>query len=168
MYDTTADSAEPANPTSTFPDDDLRRLLTHLIRAVGMLEPNPAPHEHAGVRVSISEVFALGELAESGSMSQHELGVRLGLEKSTVSRLAAGMQERGWLSREREPENRRLYRLSLTPKGRDVADRVGNEFRVHHAGLLAQLSTAEREGLAIGLTGLIRALESHERHHQHR
>ena len=70
----------------------------------------------------MSEVFALGELAEASSLSQRDLGVRLGLEKSAVSRLAAGMEERGWLSREREPANRRLYRLSLTEQGREGGD----------------------------------------------
>ena len=150
--------------SSTFPDDELRRLLQHLIRVGGMLEPNPAPHEHAGVRVSMSEVFALGELSEGISLSQHELGARLGLEKSTVSRLAAGMEQRGWISREREPANRRLYRLSLTDEGRDVARRVGDDLRAHHAGLLEQLTQAEREGLAVGLAALVRVLEAHERH----
>jgi DNA-binding MarR family transcriptional regulator len=148
-------------PSSTFPDDELRRLLKHLIRFGGMLEPNPAPHEHAGIRVSTSEVFALGELAQVASLSQQELGLRLGLEKSTVSRLAAGMEGRGWLQREREPANRRLYRLSLTAEGRDVARRVGDDLRVHHANLLDQLTPAEREGLSIGLAGLIRTLEAH-------
>ena len=42
----------------------------------------------------MSEVFALGELSEEGALSQQDLAGRLGLEKSTVSRLAAGM-ERG-------------------------------------------------------------------------
>jgi DNA-binding MarR family transcriptional regulator len=160
LYDATVNSSA----SSTFPDDELRRLLQHLIRVGGMLEPNPAPHEHGGVRVSMSEAFALGELAEAGSLSQHDLGVRLGLEKSTVSRLAAGMQERGWLSREREPANRRLYRLNLTDQGREVADRVGEDLRLHHAGLLAQLTGAEREALAVGLAGLVRVLAAHEAH----
>jgi DNA-binding IclR family transcriptional regulator len=35
--------------------------------------------------------MALGELAEVEGMSQHELTALLGLEKSTVSRLVAGL-----------------------------------------------------------------------------
>jgi DNA-binding MarR family transcriptional regulator len=160
LYDATANSPETSG---AFPDDELRRLLQHLVRAAGLLEPNPAGHEHGGVPVSTSEVFALAELAESESLSQQELGARLGLEKSTVSRLAAGMQARGWLCREREPSNRRFYRLSLTATGQDVARRVGDDLRVHHAQLLARLTPAERQGLAIGLTGLIRAMHNHLR-----
>lgn len=147
MYDTT--------PGSAFPDDDLRRLLRQLVRVSGLLEP----HDHAGVRASASEVYALGELIEAGTLSQQELAERLGLEKSTVSRLAAGMQSRGWLSRERDPQNRRVYRLSLTDQGQAAARRVGEYFHGRHADLLAELTPAERRGLMLGLAGLVRAAE---------
>ena len=110
----------------------------------------------------MSEVFALGELSEEGALSQQDLASRLGLEKSTVSRLAAGMEGRGWLSREREATNRRYYRLRLTAEGQDVARRVGQDLRDHHAHLLDLLTPQERQALATGLTGLVRAMESHD------
>ena len=152
MYDTTEKAA-----SGPFPDDQLRRLLQQLAHAGGLLEV----HDHGGVRVSVSEVFALGELSEAGTLSQRELAVRLGLEKSTVSRLAGSMERRGWLARERDPANRRLYRLRLTAKGRAVATRVGEDLRARHAALFAALTPAERAGLALGLAGLIRAFHSH-------
>ncbi len=152
MYDTTESHAAGA-----FPDDQLRRLLQQLAQAGGLLEV----HDHGGLRVSVSEVFALGELSEAGTLSQRDLANRLGLEKSTVSRLAAGMERRGWLARERDPANRRLYRLRLTTKGRAAATRVGQDLHARHAALFAALTPAERAGLALGLTGLIRAFQDH-------
>jgi DNA-binding MarR family transcriptional regulator len=154
LYDTTDNHT--AGP---FPDDQLRRLLQQLAQAGGLLEV----HDHGGIRVSVSEVFALGELSEAGTLSQRDLAVRLGLEKSTVSRLAAGMERRGWLARERDPANRRLYRLRLTPKGRAAATTVGEDLHARHAALFAALTPDERAGLAIGLEGLIRAFHHH--HH---
>ena len=150
--------------SSGFPDDELRRLLSHLVRAAGLLEPEPEPHEHAGVRVSTSEVFALGELVEAGSLSQQELADRLGLEKSTVSRLAAGLEQRGWLTRQRDAANRRFYRLHLTAEGLDVARRVGEELRAHHSRLLSHLTPVERHALTVGLNGLIRVMHEHVGH----
>ena len=92
------------------------------------------------------------------------LGQLLGLEKSTVSRLAAGLQRRGWVGRERDPANRRFYQLQLTPEGRAVADRIGQELRTHHEQLLGALTPDEREALTIGLAGLARALATqHQR-----
>jgi DNA-binding MarR family transcriptional regulator len=152
LYDTTDSQA-----TGLFPGDGLQRLLQQLARAGGLLEA----HDHGGVRVSVSEVFALGELSEARALSQQDLAARLGLEKSTVSRLAAGMERRGWLVRERDPTNRRLYRLRLTASGHQAAKRVGDDLRARHAALFAALTPAERGGLAIGLEGLIRALHDH-------
>jgi DNA-binding MarR family transcriptional regulator len=164
LYDTTGN---PPVASAVFPDDELRSLLQRLVRLVRLLEPDRPAHDHGGVSVTTSEVFALGELTEAGSLSQLELGARLGLEKSTVSRLAAAMQDRGWLARDREPGNRRLYRLSLTALGKDAARRVGDDLRVQHGRLLATLSPAERQGLAVGLAGLFRAMEEHGRSHHH-
>jgi DNA-binding MarR family transcriptional regulator len=139
-----------------FPVDDLRRALRRLVRLGSLLEP----HQHAGLHVSLSEMMALGELADVESMSQQDLGQLLGLEKSTVSRLAAGLQRRGWVRRERDPSNRRFYKLQLTPEGRTVADRIGQDLRAHHEQLLGALTPDERDALTIGLAGLARALAS--------
>jgi DNA-binding MarR family transcriptional regulator len=149
LYDTTGFAAS---------DDHLRQLLRRLVRLSGLLEP----HDHAGVRASASEVFALGELSEAGTLSQQELAERLGLEKSTVSRLVAGMERRGWLSRLRDPANRRVYRLNLTGEGEAAAHHVAEFFRSRHAHLLGSLTPAERRGLMLGLTGLARVAAAFE------
>ena len=151
MYNTTHDGNAGA-----FPDDWLRRLLRALVRAGGLLEA----HHHAGTRLSLSEIFALAELADGDALSQQELADRLGLEKSTMSRLAAGLERREWLSRERDPVNRRFYRLRLTAQGKDIANRIGQHFRTYHAALFEALTPTERAGLETGLPGLIRAIES--------
>ena len=140
-----------------FPDDELRRGLQQLIRLSRILEP----HSGVGTRASLSEVMALGELTEVEAMSQHELARLLGLEKSTVSRLVAGLVDRGWVSRERNQDNRRLYRLQLTHDGQAAARQIGKELHAHHTQLLSGLTPAERQGLAIGLAGIARVLKNH-------
>ncbi|MGH3738258.1 MAG: MarR family winged helix-turn-helix transcriptional regulator [Micromonosporaceae bacterium] len=151
MYETTVGE-------TAFPDDWLHRLLRGLVRAGGLLEL----HHHG---LSLSETFALGELSEAGTLSQQELADRLGLEKSTVSRLAAGLERREWLIRERDPANRRYYRLRLTALGREAARRVGGHFHAVHARMFAALTPAERAGLRRGLGGLIRFLEAERSRH---
>lgn len=160
--------------STTFPADDLRRFIQQIVRSSGFLESVQRPHEHAGIRLSVSETFALGELVEAGAMSQQELAARLGLEKSTVSRLAAGMVDRGWLSRERDTDDRRLYRLQLTAAGLDVAERVGADLSEHHGRLLGRLSPDERHALGVGLGALVRELDAghggyggHDHHDHH-
>jgi DNA-binding MarR family transcriptional regulator len=144
---------------SVFPADELRQGLQQLIRLSRILEP----HSGAGTHASMSEVMALGELADVEAMSQHELARRLGLEKSTVSRLVAGLVDRGWVSRQRNPDNRRLYRLQLTHDGQTAAKQIGKQLRAQHTQLLSGLTQAERQGLAIGLAGIARVLKNHHR-----
>jgi DNA-binding MarR family transcriptional regulator len=148
--------------SGSFPDDDLRHVVRRFVRLGGLLEP----HDHDGLQASLSEVMALGELVEVEAMSQQELAALLGLEKSTVSRLAAGMEKRGWLARDRDPANRRYYRLRLTPDGRAAAVRVGEHLRSHHQRLLGGLTAAERDGLAIGLAGLARVMDAQHSGHE--
>ena len=137
--------------------ETLVRGLRKVVRLSGVLEP----HEHAGVVVTVSDIVALDELARSGPVTQGELAERLGLEKSTVSRLAAALEERGWLGRERDAVNRRYLRLALTPEGRDVAARILAELAERHERLLGAMSAADRQALLQGLAALGRVVDAH-------
>lgn len=150
MHDTTLDR-------DPFPDDGLRQILGRLARYGGLFEP----HDHGGVRISFSEILALGELAKGGALTQQELGDALGLEKSTVSRLASGLESRGWVARERDPGNRRYVRIRLTGTGRETAEVMGAHLRERHDELLAALTPEERRALLVGLSALVRVLDEH-------
>lgn len=113
--------------------------------------------------MSVSEMMALNEVAAATMLSQHELGERLALEKSTVSRLTGGLERRGWLTRGRDPANRRFSRLRLTEDGQAAAARIARDLHHRHHALLSMLTLDEQEALLRGLTALARVLESHER-----
>jgi len=108
--------------------------------------------------VSASEARALIELVAARGIAQGELGQLLGLEKSTVSRLAAGLERKGWLRRGRDEGNQRYVRLYLTPAGRAIAEQVWRAWQSRQARIVAGLSDEERSGLAAGLRGLVRGL----------
>jgi DNA-binding MarR family transcriptional regulator len=150
-------------------DADLERLLAQLLRAVnaaGVGSPRgswPAGQEDTGAvsalpQVSVSEARALTELLEAKGIAQGQLAALLGLEKSTVSRLAAGLERKGWVRRGRDGENQRYVRLYLTPAGRAVAALVWQAWQSRQARIIASLSEEERAGLVAGLRGLLRGL----------
>jgi DNA-binding MarR family transcriptional regulator len=112
----------------------------------------------AAAPLSGSEARALIELLAARGIAQGELAGLLGLEKSTVSRLAAGLERKGWIRRGRDEGNQRYVRLYLTAEGGVVATRVWNAWRSRQDRILAALSAEERAGLAAGLRGLVRAL----------
>ncbi|HEY1620627.1 MAG TPA: MarR family winged helix-turn-helix transcriptional regulator [Streptosporangiaceae bacterium] len=108
--------------------------------------------------VSPSEARALIELVSARGIAQGELAGLLGLEKSTVSRLAAGLERKGWIRRGRDEENQRYVRLYLTPEGRAIAGRVWGAWQSRQARIIGALSAEERVGLSAGLRGLVRGL----------
>jgi DNA-binding MarR family transcriptional regulator len=157
-------------PDHTGPDDtELARLLTQLLRAVSPGEARNgsaagSPSVAAGPAAtglpqpSESEARALIELVKARGIAQGELGSLLGLEKSTVSRLAASLERKGWIRRGRDVGNQRYVRLYLTPEGAAVADRLWDAWHSRQTRILAALSDEERDGLSRGLRGLVRGL----------
>jgi DNA-binding MarR family transcriptional regulator len=145
---------------------ELGHLLTQLIR---MLSPalsagdTGAPPAGALPAVSASEARALIELASARGIAQGELAGLLGLDKSTVSRLAAGLERKGWIRRGRDEGNQRYVRLYLTPEGGEVAGRVWQAWQSRQARILDKLSADERAGLIAGLGGLVRGLAAEGR-----
>jgi DNA-binding MarR family transcriptional regulator len=108
--------------------------------------------------VSASEARALIELVAARGIAQGQLATLLGLEKSTVSRLASGLERKGWIRRGRDEDNQRYIRLYLTPEGRLIAARVWRAWQSRQARIIASLSAEERAGLSAGLRGLVRGL----------
>lgn len=164
-------------------DSELVELLTQLLRVVSPEGTGPGgpaggnghpaaggPDTSAGQPsaesaaqpplpvLSTSEARALIELVAARGISQGQLGTLLGLEKSTVSRLATGLERKGWIERGRDEANQRYIRLYLTPEGSRVAATVWQAWQSRQARILSGLSGREREGLAAGLRGLIREL----------
>lgn len=124
----------------------------------GLAGPPPAATDGMAGPVSASEARALIELVSARGIAQGELAGLLGLDKSTISRLAAGLERKGWVRRGRDETNQRYVRLYLTPAGGEAASRVWQAWQARQARVMASLSADERAGLAAGLRGLIRGL----------
>lgn len=152
-------------PNVPLPDAELDRLLHTLLRMVSAdaAADGVTPAALAGLsttnaipELSSSEARALIELGTAHGIAQGELAGLLGLQKSTVSRLAAGLEHKGWIRRGRDPGDQRYVRLYLTAEGSVVARQVWQLWESRHARILAGLSAEERAGLASGLRGLAR------------
>ena len=137
--------------------EPLHGLLMELVQASGLLQPELGNGDHA---VSLSELFAIHELDADGPLAQRDLTERLRLDKSTVSRLVAGLVRKGYIARERDPANRRLDRLHVTDAGRVAHREIREAFHARHLEVLAAMTETERTALVTGLTGLLRALRA--------
>lgn len=132
----------------------LDQAMAQLFRLRGMLDPSPAT---SGLGVSVSEAMALARLAE-GPTSQQRLAIHLALEKSTVSRLVDAMVAKGWVSKAKDPDNRRFQIVKLTPAGSAEAAAVTDAIRRRRARILSALTPEERRAVAVALPALVRAI----------
>jgi len=133
---------------------DLEDRLVAFVRAFGLHHPERTP---CCEQLSVSQAHALSEL-EAHPLTQAELARRLVLERSSVSRLADTMADRGWLVRERNPHDQRAVQLVLTPAGRKAAARVAGARRARMATLLDAVPAEERETVMHALDVLTRSL----------
>ncbi len=101
--------------------------------------------------------LALHALDTDPPLSQQELAARLRLEKSSVSRLVADLERRGLLQRQRDEDNRRVYRLRLTAEGRAAHVELGGGVSPATTTGAAALTAVERDALIVGLSAFLRA-----------
>ena len=155
MYCTTVGESVAADPYEV-----LDAAMMRFLGMRGVLDPAQAVPDFGA---SMSEAMALRHLTE-GPLTQQQLGSRLGLEKSTVSRLVDAMVGKDWVDKARDPTNRRYQRVRLTPAGRRAAARTAKAVRRRHQRWFDALTAEEREALSIGLGALVRAMaeDSHD------
>lgn len=89
-------------------------------------------HRRVGIRASRQRVLKL--LLEHGALTQRELRERLGIQAGSFSELAARMEKRGLIKRERDVKDKRRIVLRLTEDGEIAAgqsEEIGDEELFH-------------------------------------
>jgi MarR family transcriptional regulator, organic hydroperoxide resistance regulator len=104
--------------------------------------------------------FVLRRLWRQDGLSPGEIAKQLGLATPTVTRAANRMEAAGLLRREPHPTDRRLVRLYLTDRARDLEKIIDAEMHQVTERALAGLSPAERGNLVRALARMHRNLSA--------
>lgn len=107
-------------------------LFAEQMRTVDLTPP------HAGILRAIA--------AEPGR-SQQALSAQLGLLPSRVVAYVDELEDRGYVERRRNPDDRRLHALHLTASGTKLMSRIGELARQHERTLTAGLDPRQRDTL---------------------
>lgn len=97
--------------------------------------------------LTISQLSALGQLAQAGAMAPGELAEAEHVQPPSMSRTVAALEARGLVVRTAHPTDGRQVRLSVSPEGSAL---LAENRRVREAWLsrrLAALTAAERATL---------------------
>jgi len=110
----------------------LSEALSELIRVVQFRDRDRA----CCYDISVSQCYALKGVVDAGALTINDLAGHLYLDKSTASRIANGLVERGLLARARDAEDGRVVKLVATPEGQDVCGKIEADLTFEYAELL--------------------------------
>lgn len=149
------------------------RITTKTISAKGVTGGDPSPHglwycnwriwmearrllEQALAPLGIgAKDFWLLVIAGAGNVSQHEMAERLGLDPSSLVAVIDGMERRGLLQRQRNPNDRRVQWVQRTEEGHRLYALALPLARDAEAQQLAPLSAADRRQLVAAMQKLV-------------
>jgi MarR family 2-MHQ and catechol resistance regulon transcriptional repressor len=122
---------------------DLSRALSDLIRVVQFRDRDRACcHD-----VSVSQCYALKAVVERGPLTVNDLAAELYLDKSTASRVANGLEEKGYVARERDARDGRVIRLVATAAGTTLHGRIEEDLAREYADLLSDFDPEVRAAM---------------------
>ena len=119
----------------------LQRVLTDLIRVYQFRDRDAI----CCYDISMGQSHGLERLAERGAMTLNDFAASLFLEKSSASRLADGLEKKGYLRRKPMVDDARYVQVELTKRGRLLHDRIERDLLEERALVLADLTSEERK-----------------------
>jgi DNA-binding MarR family transcriptional regulator len=112
----------------TISNDPGYQLTAALLRAAdALLRGSQKLFRPHGLTAAQFNVLNLIAGSESG-MSQRELSDKLVVDRSNVTGLLDRMEKAGWVRREDDPDDRRIYRISLSITGRKLWEKVNPQY----------------------------------------
>jgi DNA-binding MarR family transcriptional regulator len=99
---------------------------------------------HTAHNLSPRQFHVLGLLHDRGALTQRELGTLMDVDPSILVTLLNPLEAARYLSRERDPGDRRRHVVTLTRLGRQKLDRAAQAQRDAEDELFTGLTDAER------------------------
>ena len=121
----------------------LSQALSDLIRVVQFRDRDRA----CCYDLSVSQCYALKAADDGGPITVNDLAAQLYLDKSTASRLANGLEDKGYLARERDPEDGRVVRLAATDAGHALCCQIEDDLALEYAELLSDFDPEIRAAI---------------------
>lgn len=121
----------------------LQRALTDLVRAYQFRDRDAI----CCYDVSPGQSHALERIAIAGPMTMNEFAAALFLEKSSASRLADGLERKGYLLRHPHPDDGRFVQLTLTKRGWALFEKIESDLIAERKDVLGGLGPEERRAV---------------------
>ena len=119
--------------------------------------------QEAGAELSPTQTAALATIDRHGPLTPSELASRERIQRPTVTRLIARLEEDGLVQRTRDPQDRRSSLVALAPAGRELLARGRTRKDAYLSRRLRELDGDDRATLERAAGILERLLEEEGR-----
>jgi DNA-binding MarR family transcriptional regulator len=141
--------------TPDYQHDLVRRIIEtnrEIMRSAVMAHP-----EIMDLDLTMPQLKVIMLLHVAGDLRAGAVAERLGVHISTASGLLDRLAAARLIRRVEDPDDRRLVISRLTPRGRDIVERIQGSAHECMEQRLRSLTNDELEALATGLSALLRA-----------
>ena len=103
---------------------------------------------YAELELNLTQASLLAYVFERGPLRQTQLAKGLGVGRAAAGTIIDGLERRGLVERCADPDDRRAWLVSVTPRGKDLVGPINAIDREVRAALRLDISRAERQQLA--------------------
>jgi MarR family transcriptional regulator, 2-MHQ and catechol-resistance regulon repressor len=146
------DDLDAMQPTLDRDAAEFNRVLSELVRVYQFRDRDRVgSHDVTGAGAHVLDV-----LVRLGPIGLNQLAAELFVDKSTASKLVTGLEEKKYLSRTIDPEDRRAVLLEVTGAGRELHERISGDRLRDVTALLRPFTDEHRQGMTTRLRQIIR------------
>jgi len=123
----------------------LDEQVQHLLRRAHQRASSISLNVLADAQLTPTQFFAMARLYESGKVSQNQLGRLAAMDPATIQGVIRRLQERGFVERLPDPNDRRRTLLSLSTMGKDIVSALLTDAERISGDILAPLGPDDRD-----------------------
>jgi DNA-binding MarR family transcriptional regulator len=138
----------------------LVRSPIHLLHRAGQCASDMFASEMAGLDLTPRQFAVLLTVAQNEGLSQTDLVLLTGIDRSTLADIVRRMLKKGLIQRRRTREDARAYAVKLTDEGLRVLSAARPKVEAVDARILATLSADQRTTLVEDLKAIVASLQA--------
>ncbi|MBY6037808.1 MarR family transcriptional regulator [Fictibacillus nanhaiensis] len=136
--------------------EDVRNLFHVLNRRFSLLQKNGFREE--GIDISLIHSHILFEIDKHTQPSMQQLADLLGIDITTFSRQIQTLVKANLVKKRAKQEDKRVYVLSLTQKGKQTADQIDTIINTHLERVFLKLNDFEKDTIIHSLKIVTKAM----------
>ena len=143
--------------------EELIKEITKLQQRLNQTLDQSTSDAWINLNLTVAQLKSLFFIDSNGVTNSRSLASALGVTPSNMTGIIDRLAKQGLVSRQENPEDRRMLLLQATDKGKDTLVNLKQSKTSHMSEVLACMGTEELSILAWGLSSLVKAVETYEK-----